>query len=157
MHPPADNAKRRGTILVLSQVYIPDPASVGQHMADAAAAMAARGYRVVAIVSGRGYDDPTVKYKPRETIDGVEIVRLPLASFGKKSIPIRLLGAFMFLSQALVRGLFVRNLTGILVSTSPPMCSVVAVIIGFIRRVPITYWLMDLNPDQVIALGKYKE
>ncbi len=157
MHPPGDNAKRRGTILVLSQVYIPDPASVGQHMADAAAEMARRGFRTVVIAAGRGYDDPTIKYKPRETIDGVEIYRMPLSSFGKRSIPIRLLGQSLFLVQAFVRGLFVRDLQGILVSTSPPMCSIIAVVISWVRRVPVTYWLMDMNPDQMIVLGKIKE
>ena len=50
------------TLLVLSQVYVPDPASVGQHMADAAQSMAARGYRVRVLTAGRGYDDPSVKY-----------------------------------------------------------------------------------------------
>jgi glycosyltransferase involved in cell wall biosynthesis len=34
------------------------------------------------------------------------------------------------------------------------MASSAALLIGFIRRVPITYWLMDMNPDQVVALGK---
>ncbi|MGE3107966.1 MAG: glycosyltransferase family 4 protein [Phycisphaerales bacterium] len=151
----APNSKR--TLLVLSQVYVPDPASVGQHVADAAAEMVRRGYPVRVICSARGYDNPKNKYPLRETRDGVDIRRLPLSSFGKKSIPIRLLGAALFLSQALVRGLFTPRLGSILVSTSPPMCSIVAVIISTLRRVPITYWLMDLNPDQVVALGKAKE
>jgi glycosyltransferase involved in cell wall biosynthesis len=34
------------------------------------------------------------------------------------------------------------------------MASFAAIVIGWVRRVPITYWLMDLNPDQAIALGK---
>jgi hypothetical protein len=29
-------------------------------------------------------------------------------------------------------------------------------IVGLIRRVPVAYWAMDLNPDQLIALGKLK-
>src|SRR4051812_49721019 len=99
-HRSAHPAPRRGTILVLSKVRVPDPASVGQQMADAAAEMARRGYRTVAIVSGRGYDDPTVRYTPRETLEGVEVFRLPLSSFGKKSIPVRLLGQSLFLAQA---------------------------------------------------------
>jgi len=145
------------TLLVLSQVYVPDPASVGQHVADAAAEMARRGYPVRVLASARGYDNPRNKYPLKERRDGVDVRRLPLSSFGKKSIPVRLLGAGMFLSQALVRGLFTPRLGSILVSTSPPMCSIVAVIISKLRGVPITYWLMDLNPDQVVALGKWEE
>ena len=144
------------TFLILSQVYVPDPASVGQHVADAAAEMARRGWKVRVLTANRGYDDPSKKYKSRETIDGVEIRRLPLSSFGKRSIPIRLLGAASFMMQSLLRGLFTPDLAGILVSTSPPMCSIAGVIISWFRGVPIKYWVMDINPDQMIAMGKAK-
>ena len=144
-------------MLVLSQVYVPDPASVGQHMADAAAEMARRGYRVVVLTANRGYDDPSVKYKRREVIDGVEVRRLPLSAFGKRSIGLRLLGGALFMVQCMLRGIFVRDLACILVSTSPPMCSVAAMSIGLVRRVAIKYWVMDINPDQMIELGRISQ
>ncbi len=152
----ADNTPSRGTLLILSQVYVPDPASVGQHMHDAAAELAQRGYRVRVFTSARGYDDPTIKYPLCETLDGVEIRRMPLSSFGKKSIPLRVLAQLIFLVQCAVRGIFVGDLKGIVVSTSPPMASVAALIVRFIRRVPLIYWVMDLNPDQMVELGKLK-
>jgi glycosyltransferase involved in cell wall biosynthesis len=142
------------TLLVLSQVYPPDPTSVGQHVADAAASMARRGFRVRVLTANRGYDNPKVRYPSRETRDGVEIRRLPLSSFGKGSIPIRLLGGALFVAQAIVHGLFTPRLAAILVSTSPPLCAIAALVIAAVRRVPIKYWVMDLNPDQVVALGK---
>ena len=80
----------RPTLLVLSQVYVPDPASVGQHMADAAQEMAHRGWRVVVLTSRTGYDDPAITYPAREVRQGVEIRRLSWASFGKRSIAARL-------------------------------------------------------------------
>ncbi|HKQ59708.1 MAG TPA: glycosyltransferase family 4 protein [Candidatus Polarisedimenticolaceae bacterium] len=142
------------TLLVLSQVYVPDPASVGQHVADAAAEMARRGWRVLVLTADRGYDDPRQRYPRRERRDGVDVRRLPWCSFGKRSIAVRLLGGVSFLIQSIVRGLFTRRLQAILVSTSPPMCAAAALVIGTLRRVPIKYWVMDLNPDQMIALGK---
>jgi colanic acid biosynthesis glycosyl transferase WcaI len=152
--PPAPHHK---TFLIISQVYVPDPAAVGQHIADAAAEMARRGYSVRVLTSGRGYDDPTVKFPPREVRDGVDVRRLPLSSFGKRSIPVRLAGQSLFLAQAILRGIFTPRLAGILVSTSPPMCSVAALIISFFRRVPVKYWVMDINPDQMIAMKKIGE
>jgi colanic acid biosynthesis glycosyl transferase WcaI len=148
---------QRPRILVLSQVYVPDPTAVGQYLADAAEALAERGHDVRVITSARGFDDPTQKYPLRETIRGVEVVRMPFSSFGKKSIAHRLAGMVVFLTQALVRGLFTPRLGAILVSTSPPLASFAAVIIGALRGVPITYWAMDLNPDQMIQLGRIKE
>ena len=152
---PAD--KPQPTILVLSQVYVPDPAAVGQYMADAAEALAKRKYAVRVLTSGRGYEDPSVKYEPREMRNGVDVIRLPFSSFGKKTIFHRLAGQSLFLLQTILRGLFTRRLSGILVSTSPPMCSIAAVIIAVVRRVKITYWVMDVNPDQIVALGRASE
>jgi len=148
---------RRKTLLVLSQVYVPDPASVGQHMADAAEEMARRGHRVVVLTSRNGYDDPRVRYERRETLRGVDVRRLRLSSFGKGSIAIRLLAGALFLVQAVARGLLLRRLDCVLVSTSPPMCGLAGVLIGAVRRVPVKYWVMDLNPDQMVALGKLRE
>jgi len=145
------------TFLIISQVYIPDPASVGQHIADAAAEMAKRGYRVIVYASARGYDDPSKKYSSRETLHGVDVRRLPLSSLGKSSIAIRLVAQWIFLIQAMVRGLFTRNLAGIMVSTSPPFCGFAGAVIATLRGVPVKYWLMDLNPDQMVAMGKLKQ
>ena len=46
------------TLLVISQMFVPDPASVGQHMADVASEMARRGHRVHVYTANRGYENP---------------------------------------------------------------------------------------------------
>ena len=126
-------------------------------MADAAEAMAGRGWRVVVLAANRGYDDPSVVYDRAEIRHGVKVRRLPFSSFGKSSILLRLLAATFFMLQCIARGLFTRRLAAILVSTSPPMCSLAAIVIATVRRVPIKYWVMDLNPDQMIVLGRITE
>ena len=146
-------SRRARTLLLVSQVYVPDPASVGQHLADLAAEVVRRGYRVLVLTSARGYDDPSARFAPRETLDGVEVRRLPLSSTGKGSIVARLVGQALFLAQATARGMFTRDLAAVLVSTSPPMAAMAALAIAGVRRVPIVYWAMDINPDQVVSLG----
>ena len=145
-----------GTILVLSQVYPPDPASVGQHMHDAAAELARRGHSVRVITADSGYEDPSKKYPRREMRDGVDVRRKPFSSFGKKSLLTRGLGMATFMVQCLWAGFTTPRLSRILVSTSPPMCGLAAAIVSMIRGVPFVYWVMDMNPDQLIALGKTK-
>jgi colanic acid biosynthesis glycosyl transferase WcaI len=145
---------RRRTLLIFSQTFVPDPAAVGQHVADVAIAMARRGHRVIVYASARGYEDPTRTYPRRENLHGVEVRRLPLASFGKSSIPVRVVGTFLFMFQCLIAGLFTRRIDGIFFSTSPPLIGVIASIIHIVRDIPIAYWAMDLNPDQLIAMGK---
>jgi colanic acid biosynthesis glycosyl transferase WcaI len=142
----------RLTLLVFSQVYLPDPASVGQHMADLASAMAARGHRVVVLTADRGYDDPTQRFPARERLAGVEVRRLPFSSFGKRSVPIRVLAGLLFALQAAWIGLRIGRIDRVLVSTSPPLAQLAALAVSGIRRAPLTLWVMDLNPDQMVAL-----
>jgi colanic acid biosynthesis glycosyl transferase WcaI len=142
----------RSSLLVLSQVYPPDPASVGQHMADVASAMAARGRRTVVLTADRGYDDPTRRFPRREELDGVEVRRLPFSSFGKRSIIIRVLGGLAFALQAVWTALRLGAIDGVLVSTSPPLTQLAGLLVSRLRRVPLTLWVMDLNPDQMVAL-----
>ncbi len=144
------------TLLIISQTFVPDPASVGQHIADVAVEMAGRGYRVRVYTSARGYENPSLKYPKFEILHGVEVHRLALASFGKKSIFLRILGTASFMLQSIFLCLFTPNLAGIFFSTSPPLIGLAATIAHKIRRVPIAYWAMDLNPDQLIAMGKLK-
>jgi colanic acid biosynthesis glycosyl transferase WcaI len=144
----------RRTILVISQVYVPDPAATGQHLADVAEEMARRGYGVIVYTSARGYDDPSRRYPSRETRNGVEVRRLPLSSFGKSSIPIRLVAQALFLLQAIVRGLLTRGLCGVIVSTTPPFCGGAGLVVSRLRGVPLKYWVNDLNPDLMVAMGK---
>jgi colanic acid biosynthesis glycosyl transferase WcaI len=144
----------RKTILIVSQTFVPDPAAVGQYMAAAAFELARRGNSVRVYASARGYENPSAVYPRREMLHGADIRRFPLASFGKKSILLRVLGTAVFMIQAFFAALFTRNLAGIFFTTSPPLVGLPLCIAAAIRRVPSVYWAMDLNPDQLIALGK---
>jgi hypothetical protein len=152
--PVAGASTVRGRLLIISQVYVPDPAAVGQHLADVAEEMARRGWHPVVFTSERGYDDPTRSYPVREYRSGVDIRRLPFSSFGKRSISIRLVAQCLFLAQALFMGLFAPKPDVILVSTSPPFAGFTGALLSWMRRVPFVWWVMDINPDQMIATGK---
>jgi hypothetical protein len=146
--------KRRDRIIIFSQVFVPDPASVGQHVADVAFELARRGYRVRVYTANRGYDDPSLKYPPRENLNGVDVIRMPLSSFGKKSMLTRIAGTASFMIQALLRVLLLPNVAGVMVSTSPPLIGTIATILRMFRGMPVAYWAMDLNPDQLLAMKK---
>ena len=141
-------------LLVISQVYVPDPTSVGQHFSDVAEEMVARGWEVTVYTSARAYDNPSIRFPRFEERNGVQIRRLPLSSFGKASIPVRLLAQALFLIQAIARAVFVPHLSAIMVSTSPPFAGFGGAVVSLVRRVPLMWWVMDLNPDQMVVAGK---
>ena len=144
-------------ILALTQPYVPDPSTTGQHFHDVAAALVGRGHQVHVLAANRGYEEPSRKYPSREVRDGVTIRRIPLSSFGKSSTAVRMAGALSFVMQIAVRGVFSQKPDAILVSTSPPLCPIVALILSWLRGIPICYWVMDLNPDQIIKMGILKD
>jgi hypothetical protein len=123
-------------------------------MASAAEALHERGAEVMVLTADRGYDDPSVRYASRETRGGVDVRRLPFSSLGKRSLPVRLAGMLSFLAQALVRARFMQRVDALVVSTSPPMAGVLIAMVGWLRRIPVAFWAMDLNPEQAVALGK---
>jgi hypothetical protein len=123
-------------------------------MADAAAEMARRGWRVIVLTSRNGYDDPSADYAAREIRDGVDVRRLPWCSFGKRSMMTRLLGGLSFVLQAILRGASVGPLDAVLVSTVPPTAPLAALVIRRLRGAALKFWVMDVNPDQAVALGR---
>jgi glycosyltransferase involved in cell wall biosynthesis len=125
-------------------------------MHDVAVEMKQRGHRVIVVTSNRGYDDPSIRYPGREIRDGVEIRRVSFSSFGKSSFALRVLGAVLFTLQAIVHGLLAPNIGCVVVSTAPPLCGTAALAIRLLRGIPFVYWVMDLNPDQLIALESLK-
>lgn len=141
-------------LLIVTQAYPPDPAAVGQYLADVAEALVSRGWKVRVLTADRGYDDLAVRYPAREVRAGVEVRRLPFSSSGKRSLAARVLGQLAFLFQVLAIGLGTcRRGSHLLVSTSPPMAALVALVLRCLKGVRYLFWVMDVNPEQAVVLG----
>jgi glycosyltransferase involved in cell wall biosynthesis len=147
----------RHSYVFITQVYVPDPNATGQHLADVAEELARRGHDVDVYTSNRGYDEPSKYYPRKETRQGVKIHRVPLSHFGKSSIAVRIAGGLSFVAQSVARAIAHRKVDAVVVSTSPPMAPLAALILRTLRRVRVKYWIMDINPDQIVALGMATE
>ena len=141
-------------LLIISQVYPPDPAAEGQQRADVAEEMVRRGWQVQVWTAAQGYEDPSVRYPRRELRAGVQVSRLPWSSFGKGSIAVRLMAQLFFMVQAMLRALVTPGPMAILVSTSPPFAGFGGCVLSVLRRVPLVWWVMDINPDQMVTSGR---
>ena len=158
----ASRPHQQRRILIVGHTFPPDPASVGQHVADVARELARRGYEVLVITSASGYEDPSIRYPLRETVDvgngrSYRVRRLSFAGFGKKRIYLRVFGIASFQLQVLFRLLSTGRVAGIFFSSSPPLAGVSAGIANMLRGVPIAYWAMDLIPDELLVMGKLSE
>ena len=141
-------------VLIVSQVFAPEPGSVGEHMAQAAIALAKRGAEVRVVTSRRGFDDPRLVFPAREDMHGVDVVRVPWSSFGKTSIARRIAGSLGFVVQSTLRSLRGYRPDVVIVGTSPPLSSLVGEALARLHGAALVYWVMDVNPDQIVALGR---
>ena len=122
-------------------------------MADVASAASVRGHSVRVITANRGYDDPSTRFPSYERLRGVEILRLGWSSFGKRRLSSRIFGQICFTLQGIAKGLLGFRPDAVLVSTIPPLGILAAYITARLRRSALVYWVMDINPDEAIAMG----
>jgi colanic acid biosynthesis glycosyl transferase WcaI len=140
-------------ILLLNQCFYPDVVSTAQHLTDLATSLASRGHKVTVVASDRGYDDPAIRFQRRERWEGIDIIRIPAASFGKSSMWRRALNFGSFLLLCSLRLLVLRRYDVVVALTSPPLISFLAALFVKLKGGSFCFWVMDLNPDEAIAAG----
>ena len=140
-------------ILLVNQTYLPDLASTAQHLGDLARCLARRGHEVRVLASRRCYEDPTRVHPRHEQLDGVEIRRIGIPGFGKKTRWRRIADSISFFVSLLLV-LLTEPKPDVAVSlTSPPLLPVLVAGVARLRGIRFVYWAMDLNPEEAIALG----
>jgi colanic acid biosynthesis glycosyl transferase WcaI len=139
--------------LLLNQTFYPDVASTAQHLADLAAALAARGHQVTVIASRRAYDDPKTLFAKRQTWQGVRILRVPSTGLGKNSKWRRAFDCATFIASCCSRAAFVPRQHVVIALSSPPLISLVGLGLARLWHCRFVYWVMDLNPDETLAAG----
>jgi len=145
-------------ILIVSQYFWPETFRIN----DVARELASRGHDVTVLCGTPNYPAGVVfpDYgwfrRTRERWCGVEIVRVPIVARGQAS-KWRL--AANYLSYAICGSLFgpVRcriSFDAILVfQMSPVTMGIPALIMSAIGRIPILFWVQDLWPESLIAVG----
>jgi len=140
-------------VLLLNQVFYPDPQATGQLLSGLAEGLVKRGHQVIVLTGRRSYDDPGKEYPEREAWRGIDIVRVWNSGFGHQA-KWRIAADFLtFLLSAAVRALTLPRADLVVTLTSPPLLSVLGAALAQIWRARFVYWVMDLNPDEAVAVG----
>ena len=144
-------------ILLLNQCFYPDVVSTAQHLADLAVGLAEQGHEVTVLASRRGYDDPTLCFEARETWRGIDVIRIPTLGLGKATKWRRVLDFASFLVFCFARLMFLPRQDLTVALTSPPLISFFGALFVQLRGGRFCFWVMDLNPDEGVALGWLRE
>jgi colanic acid biosynthesis glycosyl transferase WcaI len=144
-------------VLLLNQCFHPDVVSTAQHLTDLAIALVERGHQVTVLASQRGYDDPTKRFAARENWRGIDIIRIPSLGLGKTSKWWRCFDFAVYLVVCFMRLMFLPRQDLTVALTSPPLISFFGALFVKLRGGRFCFWVMDLNPDEGVALGWVRE
>ncbi|MCE0523268.1 MAG: glycosyltransferase family 4 protein [Methylacidiphilales bacterium] len=143
-------------VLLINQVFHPDPQATGLYLGSLAESLVKRGHQVTVLTSRRCYDDPARRYPARETWRGIEIIRVWNSGCGHEAKWRRAADFFTFLFSASLRGLFLPPAAVVVALTTPPLVSVLGAALAKLWQCRLVYWVMDLNPDEAVAVGWLK-
>ncbi len=143
-------------IILVNQTFYPDLASTAQHSFDLCRYLTRQGHQVAVVTSRSFYGEAGAKLPSRETVEGIEIYRVGISLFGKKSIALRLIDFGLFYLLALIRALTLPKADVIIALTTPPFIATVGYLRKLTRGTKFVYWVMDLYPDTPIACGMLK-
>jgi colanic acid biosynthesis glycosyl transferase WcaI len=142
-------------ILIISQCYWPDTASVAQHLGELCEALKENENEVVIVTSQFSYEDKSIRYSKYEIYKDVEINRIYHTHFGKNNIIGRLID-FLSFNVLACYPLFLansKNIDVIMAMPPPPLLPFIGSLIAKAKKIPFVYWAMDLQPELSFATG----
>jgi len=144
-------------ILLLTQWFDPEPTFKGLVFAKE---LVQQGFDVEVVTgfpnypSGKIYDGYSVKLLHRETIEGVQVTRVPLYPSHDSSPLKRVFNYISFAFTALCYCLFFARRADVMYVYHPPLTTgVVAVVVRFFRKIPVVYDVQDMWPDTLKSTG----
>ena len=143
-------------VVVLSQYFYPEVAGVGQRLTELAVELARRGVVVRAIVAQPSYRGRQ-KRPRREHHCGVEIERLPLPYFDRKTRFGRTASSVLFVLFTIARLSCSRIRGPLLIGTTPPFLHLAGWLLKQIRGVRYVCLVQDIYPDLAVRLGYLRD
>lgn len=148
-------------ILIVSQYFWPENFRVN----DLALALNQRGHKVTVLTGIPNYPEGAyfpgygLFQKTEEDYNGVRVLRVPLVSRGKSKGLRLVVNYFSFVFFASILGPFYcrGDYDAIFVfETSPVTVGLPAIVLKWIKKAPIFFWILDLWPENLSATGAVK-
>lgn len=140
--------------IFINRYYAPDQSATAQLLTDLAEHLAAQGRDVQIVTSRMLYDDASACLPQREVINGVAVYRVWTSRFGRAHLIGRAIDYLTFYLSAFLRLLLtVRRGDTLIAKTDPPLISIVAAVVCWLKGAKLVNWLQDLFPEVAEALG----
>ena len=149
-------------ILYLSQYFPPEVGATQTRAYEMARGLVRAGHHVTVIAEvpnhPRGVIRPEYRgrFCLREELDGIEVLYLWVSASPDKNFYTRMAFYLSFMLSAALAGLFlVRGHYDLIYASSPPLfVGGAALIISYLRRIPLVFEVRDLWPESAVQLGE---
>jgi glycosyltransferase involved in cell wall biosynthesis len=149
-------------ILFVSHYFPPEGNAPASRVHEMCRQWVAAGHRVTVITShpnhpgGKIYEGYRNRWKSRETIDGIEVIRIWTFLAANKGTIKRILNYTSFMGHAVLAGLF-GNRPDVLIATSPQFfCGIAGMLLRYLRRLPFVLEIRDIWPESIATVGAMK-
>ena len=150
-------------ILLLTDHYPPESNPPAIRCSMHAKRWVERGHHVNIVTSFPNYPDGKVYggYRQslfkRETLDGINVLRVPTLIFPNRGIFLRILDFLSFMFTSSIASFFVGR-PDVVLATSPQFFTAVSGwFVSRVYRRPFVFEIRDLWPDSIVAIGVMKE
>ncbi|MBS0212551.1 MAG: glycosyltransferase family 4 protein [Proteobacteria bacterium] len=146
-------------VLCIYRHYWPDVTPYARLLRAIAEHLVSEGHAVTVFTGQPGYNDVRQRLQPwRETLGGVEVIRVRLPPERKRFLALRLLGFLGFLGQALAHSLWNRRRYDLaLFNMHPPLLmGVTGLAIRCLAGIPFIYHCQDIHPESSRVVGRIR-
>ena len=144
-------------ILILTQWYPPEPQKL---LSDLAQSLQKAGHEVEVLTgfpnypSGQLYKGYQIKWRQRESLDGVPIIRVPLYPDHSRSSWKRIVNYVSFALAATILGPWLVRRPEVIFALHPPLTiALPAWLMSRVWRIPFTYNIQDMWPETLTVTG----
>jgi glycosyltransferase involved in cell wall biosynthesis len=141
-------------IIFVNRYFHPDHSATSQFLSDLAFHLAKDGLNVSVITSTHRYDDPSANLAERESIMGVDVIRVKSSQYGRSGLKGRAIDYLTFYRGVHLKLLEIADENTLVVSkTDPPLLSLVCGHAVRKRGGRLVNWLQDFFPEVAVGVG----
>ncbi len=144
-------------VLLINQYFYPDVAATAQLMTDLTEDLASRNIKMTVLTSNSRYNGGKLDGSRNGRQPNAKIIRVNSSSLGKRNNAARLLDYLSFYFLVTVRSLFLCKQDVVIALTTPPLLSLVGLLLKVVKRSKFVYLVEDVYPDTAVAFGVLKK
>jgi glycosyltransferase involved in cell wall biosynthesis len=149
-------------LLYLSQYFPPEVGATQTRAYEMARHLVSAGHRVTMLTEVPNHPSGiiTPEYRgsffDRSDLDGIDVIRVWVKASPTKTFATRMLFYVSYMLTAILAGLLLaRGRYDLIYATSPPLfVGGAALVLSFLRRIPLVFEVRDLWPESAVALGE---